>query len=154
MHAKSLALRGFFIAQIPYESLKMSQSIAIMVLGSPYANTSTQTALNFSKTVLESGQKIERLFFYHEAAYIGSDLTIASQDEQNLPEAWQHFIKENNLDSVVCIASGLKRGIIDEPEAKRYEKPQHSLNKSIELAGLGQWVDAVNTADKHIIFGN
>lgn len=102
---------------------------------------------------MESGQRIERLFFYHEAAYIGSDLTIASQDEQNLPEDWQSFIQDNDLDAVVCIASGLKRGIVDDSESRRYEKSQHSLNSNLELAGLGQWVEAVNNADKHIVFG-
>lgn len=131
----------------------MSQSIAIMVLGSPYANTSTQTALSFSKAVLQNGYHIERLFFYHEAAYIGSNLTIAAQDEQNLPEAWQEFIQAHHLEAVVCIASGLKRGIIDKSESDRYEKKQSSLHNNMELAGLGQWIEAVNNAHKHIIFG-
>ena len=132
----------------------MTQSIAIMVLGSPYADTSTATALNFSRQVIESGNHIELIFFYHEAAYIGTELSIASQDEQNLPEAWQEFVSKHNLNAIVCIASGLKRGIIDKPESDRYEKDQHSLHPNIELSGLGQWVDAVNTADKHIVFGN
>ena len=124
-----------------------------MVLGSPYGDSSTDTALDFSKAVLASGYSIERLFFYHEAAHVGSSLTVSSQDEQNLPEAWQAFIKSNQLDAVVCIASGLKRGIIDKPESKRYERDHFTLSENIELAGLGQWIDAVNSADKHIVFG-
>lgn len=131
----------------------MSQSIAIMVLGSPYAETSTQTALHFAKATLAKGYAIERLFFYHEAAYVGSALTVAAQDEINLPEAWQAFIAANALDSVVCIASALKRGILDSDEASRYEKPAVSLDNRMQLAGLGQWIDAVNRADKQIIFG-
>ncbi len=131
----------------------MSKSIAIMILGSPTANSSSHTALNFAKTVIASGHRIERLFFYHEAASIGSELGISAQDEQNLPASWQTFITENHIEAVICIASGLKRGIINAVEAKRYDKSQHNLHTCFELSGLGQWIDAVNNADKYIVFG-
>jgi tRNA 2-thiouridine synthesizing protein D len=132
----------------------MTQSIAIMILGSATGNNSSHTALHFSEAVLAKGYRIERLFFYHEAAVIGSDLSISAQDEQNLPSDWQALISEYQLDAVVCIASGLKRGIINASEAKRYNKSQHSLHHALELSGLGQWIDAVNHADKYIVFGN
>ena len=131
----------------------MSQSIAIMVLGSPYANTSTQTALHFAESVLATGNTIERLFFYHDAVYTSTSLSIASQDEINLPQAWCDFINKNQLEAIVCIASGLKRGIIDTQESKRYEKDQHSLNANYELSGLGQWIEAVQNANQQIVFG-
>lgn len=131
----------------------MPQSIAIMILGSPTANSSSQTALDFAKAVIVSGKRIERLFFFHDGALLGSTLNISSQDETNLPDNWQKFIDENQIDAVVCIASGLKRGIIDTAEAKRYEKNQHNLHHSMELSGLGQWIDAVNNADTYIVFG-
>lgn len=131
----------------------MPESIAIMILGNATANSSSQTALEFAKAVIANGKRIERLFFYHEAVALGSNLTVWGQDEQNLPDAWQMFIQENNLDAIVCIASALKRGVINSSEATRYEKTSCNLAKSMELSGLGQWVDAVNNADKYIVFG-
>lgn len=129
------------------------ESIAIMVLGSPYSNSSTRNALDFARHVLSTGRRIELLFFYHEGVHAASGLTVSSQDEQNLPEAWQQFIKANDIEAVVCIASALKRGIIDQSEADRFRKTQHSLDGSLALGGIGQWIEAVNNANKHIVFG-
>ena len=134
-------------------SIAAPQSITMLILGSPYANTSTQTALQFAQAVLSRGHTITRIFFYHEAATVGNALSISAQDENNLPAAWQTFIQQQQLDAVICIASGLKRGIIDAEEASRYQKAQHNLHPAIELSGLGQWVDAVSCSDKHIVFG-
>ena len=132
----------------------MSSSIAIMILGNATSNSSSQIALNYAKAVMECGHRIERLFFYHEAASLGSTFTVNAQDELHLNRAWQEFIAEHQLDAVVCIASGLKRGILDSNEAKRYEKPGHNLSSHMELSGLGQWIDAVCKADRSIVFGN
>jgi tRNA 2-thiouridine synthesizing protein D len=130
----------------------MSQSIAILVIASPTGQSSTQTALEFAKTVVASGRHIEQVFFYHEAVALASDLTIYAQDEFNLPKAWQAFISENQIAASVCIASSLKRGIIDEAEAKRYNKTSANISPHIDIAGLGTWITAVNNADKSIVF--
>lgn len=129
------------------------QSIAVMVLGSPHGSPHAQTALHYCQAAITQGHSLYRLFFYHEAAYLGNTLNAGPQDEVALPQAWQDFIAAHNLDAVVCIASGLKRGVIDDSEAKRYEKPSSNLSPSMALSGLGQWVDAVCNADQHIIFG-
>lgn len=129
------------------------KSIAVMVMASPHHSSSAQTALDFCQSVIQQGYSIYRLFFYHEAAYLANNLTNTPQDENNLAENWQSFILEYKLDAVVCIASGLKRGMLDSIEAKRYEEAHFNLSPAMQLSGLGQWVDAVNHADQHIIFG-
>lgn len=130
----------------------MSQSIAIMITASACHAAGAHTALNFTRSVIQQGFTVECLFFYHEGAMLGSQLTISPQDEINLPQSWQQLITEHNLPAIVCIASGLKRGIIDTTEARRYQKPASSMADSMELAGLGQWIEAVNNADQHIVF--
>ena len=124
-----------------------------MVLGSPYASASTQTALDFAQQTINSGRLIERLFFYHEAAYIANLLGTAAQDELDIPQAWSDFIQQNNIAATCCIASAIKRGVIDEAEAKRYSKNTNNLHPAIELGGLGEWVEATLKADKTIVFG-
>ena len=131
----------------------MPDSIAIMILGNATASGSAQNALVFAKAALAQGKKIERLFFYHEAVTMGSTLAVCNQDEQHLSAEWQGFIREHGLDGVVCIASALKRGVVDSTESRRYEKATYNLAEGMELSGLGQWVDAVNSADKYIVFG-
>ncbi len=131
----------------------MSQSIAILIIASPTGQNSVYTALEFAKTVIATGKHIEQVFFYNEAVTTASNLRVYAQDEFNLPEAWQSFIKEHGLAASVCIASSLKRGIIDQTEAKRYNKTSHNLSNNIEIAGLGTWVSALKNADKSIVFG-
>lgn len=128
-------------------------SIAILVLGAPYADGSCQTAFEFAKAVIAKDWHIEQIFFYHEATTVSSQLSVSAQDEINLADAWQELIAEHAIEAITCIASGLKRGIIDASEAKRYEKPQHSISPVLELGGLGLWIEAINKADRHIVFG-
>ena len=130
-----------------------NKDIAVMVLSSPHASTHSHTALQYCQAAVAAGHNIYRIFFYHEAAYLANTSNCSPQDEINLPQSWQNFIQQNNIDAVVCIASGLKRGVLDNTEAQRYEKDHAILSPATELSGLGQWIDAVNQSDQHIIFG-
>ena len=134
-------------------SKAVNHSVAIMLLHSPYTNSINDSALRYTKTLIEQGHSIYRLFFYHEAVQLASNLTITAQDEQQAAKAWQDLIQQHNIDAVACISSSLKRGIIDKQEAKRYDKASYNLAANIQLGGLGDWIEAVNSADTHISFG-
>ena len=75
------------------------------------------------------------------------------QDEFDLSKAWRALQQVHSFDLVVCIAAGLKRGIIDSTEASRYDKDQHNLSNTIELSGLGQLTDASACSERLISFG-
>jgi len=47
----------------------------------------------------------------------------------------------------------LRRGVLNEAEAKRWHKPVANTGQPYDLSGLGQWVDALQTADRAITFG-
>ena len=64
-----------------------------------------------------------------------------------------HFISKNNLDAVVCIAAALRRGILNQDEASRYEKPGHNLAEGYDLSGLGQLIEAASVSDRIVSFG-
>lgn len=126
--------------------------ITVVIYASP--NTSANfTAIQYCKAVLESEHTLYRLFFYGEGVHSASMLCTPPQDELNLPEQWKTLIHEHNIDAVVCIAAALRRGILNEEEALRYEKPSHNLTPAFELSGLGQLVDAAVTSDRIITFG-
>jgi tRNA 2-thiouridine synthesizing protein D len=85
--------------------------------------------------------------------YTGSGTTVNAQDERNLNEDWSALIGQHQIDAVVCVASALKRGVLDAGEAARYEKPAATLSASFDISGLGQWVDACLNSDRVVSFG-
>jgi tRNA 2-thiouridine synthesizing protein D len=109
--------------------------------------------LLFAQAVLAGGHEIVRLFFYQEGVHIASGNIVTPQDEQDLPRQWREFVTLHQLDGVVCIAAALRRGVLNEEEAQRYQRPAANVSAPWELSGLGQLHDAVQAADRLICFG-
>ena len=125
----------------------------IVILGAPYTCEAAETAYRFTQAVLTKNHQIYRLFFYHDGVHNASALATLPQDEVQATERWQKLIDKHQLDAIVCIASALRRGVLNEREAKRYSKPANNLLPGFELAGLGELVDASIHSDKLITFG-
>jgi tRNA 2-thiouridine synthesizing protein D len=127
---------------------------SLLILGSPSSTQSASTAFRFAQAVINSGHTLYRVFFYHDGVYCANELVTPAQDEESLPENWASLAAEHNVDLVVCIASALKRGVIDKAEALRYEKPASNLRENFSISGLGQLVDAAIVSDRVITFGS
>lgn len=128
-------------------------NFSLLVMASPYSSQSSLSALKFAQTCLEQDHSIYRVFFYHDGVHSASELQSPAQDEVNIHQQWQALADAHNIDLVTCIAAALKRGIINEEEAKRYQKNQHNLGSSFELSGLGQLLDAQLHSDQMVTFG-
>jgi tRNA 2-thiouridine synthesizing protein D len=137
-----------FILQI-----ELTMNFSLLVLASPYSQQGGLSALKFAQTCLKDGHEVSRVFFYHEGIQNGSFLQTPQQDELNLHKQWVDLAKEHQLDLVICIAAALKRGLLNEDEAKRYEKRQYNLQAPFEISGLGQLLDAQINSDQLITFG-
>lgn len=124
----------------------------LIIQHSPQQSHGPRNALQFAKELINQNHRIYRLFFYREAVELASSLPVYTSDESNIQVEWQAFIKEYNLDAVVCIAAALRRGILDQTEANRYHKTAHNMNENFTLSGLGQLVDAVVSSDRVIRF--
>lgn len=126
----------------------------IVINGAPYsgANSTSFQALKFAKALLVAGHTIHRLFFYGDGVQSLNAQAITPQGEFDLPTAWTDLINEYQLDSVVCIAAAARRGILDESEAKRHQKPAPNLMAGSELSGLGQLIEATTASDRVITF--
>lgn len=124
---------------------------AIVVHGAPYSSESAHSALHFAEAALRGGHEIYRVFFYHDGVYNGSDLLAPPQDEWDLRSRWADLGRQTEL--VVCIASSLRRGMLDATEADRYEKPAHNVAPAFIVSGLGQLIDAGLNADRLVTFG-
>ncbi len=126
---------------------------SLLILGAPYSSQSVSTALRFAQASIAAGHSLYRIFFYHDAVNSGNTLITPPQDESDIPHQWQALADDHDIDLVVCIASALKRGVLDEKEADRYEQSTHNLNKHFTISGLGQLVDASIESDRLITFG-
>lgn len=129
----------------------MNYSLAIY--GAPYSSQAADTAYNFAQAAVARGHKIYRLFFYLDGVHNASNLATPPQDENDIPARWRELIQTNNIDAVVCIAAGLRRGVLDKVEQERYEKSGNNLSDGFTLSGLGQLIDAGTHSDRLITFG-
>ena len=129
-------------------------TFALMVLGAPVSSQSPQTALAFAHAAVQSGHRVLRVFFFHDGVHCGSDLAIAGAEQSPIATQWSEFAAQENIDLVVCVASALKRGIVDADESRRYNKASGNLTPGFNLSGLGQWIDACLNADRVITFGS
>ena len=114
---------------------------------------SSRRALRFAEAVLAGGHEIVRLFFYQDGVYSASCNIVTPQDEPGLAQQWAAFVSEHQLDGVVCIAAALRRGVLNEAEATRYQRSAVNLTAPWDLSGLGQLHDAIQAADRLICFG-
>lgn len=114
---------------------------------------STRRALRFAQAVLAAGHEIVRVFFYQEGVLTASSNLVVAQDQVDIAQQWQALIAEHKLDAVVCIAAALRRGVLDQVEAQRYQRDAVNLAEGCELSGLGQLHDGLQQADRSINFG-
>ena len=127
---------------------------ALAIYGAPGNSQAPQTALNFARAALSEGYKISRVFFYQDGVNTATQLCVPPQDEQHIPAEWRELISKHTIDAVVCIAAALRRGVVNQEEAQRYELSNNNLDDVYQLSGLGQLIDATLDTDRLITFGN
>lgn len=120
---------------------------------SPAHAPSSRRALRFAEAAIQSGHQVARLFFYQDGVHSASTNVVTPQDEVDIAAQWRAFVTQHQLDAVVCIAAGLRRGVLNQEEATRYERPAANLAAPWDLSGLGQLHEAAQLADRLICFG-
>jgi len=124
----------------------------IAVHGAPYAGQANHHAVRFCRALLTAGHTISRVFFYHEAVLTALNGQVAPQGEADALAQWQAFAADHGVELAVCIANGLKRGVLSEAERQRYDKPAATLADGFDLVGLGQLIDAIASSDRYVEF--
>lgn len=124
----------------------------IAVHGAPYASQSNHHALEFCRACIAADHQIERVFFYHEGVYVALGSQVPPQEESDPTQAWQLLAQNHNFELAVCIANGLKRGVINASEANRYDIDAATLAHGFVLVGLGQLIDAIAASDRYVEF--
>ena len=127
--------------------------LSVVVLGAPYNSQASYSAYRYTKAALDLGYLVQRVFFYQDGVHTSTTLATIPQDEFDLYRAWQTLQIESGLDCVTCIAAAARRGLINDAEAKRHNRPAHNLAEGFDLSGLGQLIEAAAISDKVITFG-
>lgn len=125
---------------------------AVVVHGPPFTHQASLSAWHFSRAVLAAGHRLQRVFFYHDGVHNASSFARPPQDEPDMAGNWSALAAEHDVELVVCIASALRRGILDEGEAARYRQPAANLASGFSISGLGQLIDAALNADRIVTF--
>lgn len=128
------------------------QNYTLVITGAPYTSQAPQTALSFARAAIAAGHTIDRVFLYGEGVHLASSLTAPPSDETHWADEWATFLSANGVPGVACVASALRRGLINESEQKRYELPANNLREPFIIAGLGEWVEGTMTSSRVLYF--
>lgn len=126
---------------------------SLLVLSSPASGHCAGTAAQFAQCAIERGHGIHRVFFLDAGTYTGAAAAIFPQDETSRLQPWITLAQQHGVELILCISSALKRGMLDQTEAARYEQAGATVHPAFTLAGLGQLVDASAHSDRMITFG-
>lgn len=128
--------------------------LSILVNEGPYTHQASDTAYNFTKSALEKGHEIFRVFFYNDGVNNGTRLTVPPQDDRNVVRRWSELAEKYKLDLVVCIAAAQRRGLLDANESKRHGKDANNIAPGFRISGLGQLIEAGIQAERLVVFGD
>ena len=129
-----------------------SLSYTLVITGAPWTSQAPQSALAFAGELIKAGHRIDRVFLYGDGIHLASALSTPPSDERHWPQEWSDFLIEHSVSAVACIASALRRGLVNEVEQARYELAGSNLRSPFEIAGLGEWVEGNMKSDRVIYF--
>lgn len=115
---------------------------AIVVTGPAYGTQQASSALQFAHALVNEGHELSSVFFYREGVYNANQLTSPASDEFDLVRAWQQLGAQHGVALNICVAAALRRGIVDETEAKRLALASANLQPGFSLSGLGALAEA------------
>ncbi len=128
------------------------RTFTLVITGAPYSSQAPQTALHFARAAVDRGHSIDRVFLYGDGVHLASALTTPPSDETNWSQAWAEFLENYRIPGVACIASALRRGLVDEKEQTRYELASENLRPPFAIAGLGEWVEGQSKSSRTLYF--
>ena len=124
-------------------------SYTIILTQSPALSESHLTAQCLVSELIGQGDKIDRIFFYLDAAFVGLKSQIPGQGLQASHQGWLDLQQKQSFPLQICIANALRRGIVDKTEAQRYQGLE-TLQSGFQLSGLGEIADACQSSDRII----
>ena len=105
-----------------------------------------------AQAIVQAGHRIDRVFLYGDGVHLASALATPPSDETHWPVEWSRFLSKHGIAGIVCIASALRRGVVNATEQARYDLEASNLLAPFEIAGLGEWVESRLQSDRVLYF--
>ena len=126
---------------------------ALLVQGDPAQSPSAISALRFAEAVVVSEHTLVGVFFQGDGVQVGQRFRRPPRDESDLQARWVTLSEHCTLPLQLCVASALRLGPGDGPEAERAGLEAATLAPPFELAGLATFLAQIQTADRVLTFG-
>ncbi len=117
---------------------------AIQVNSTAAQSSMPDTACQFTKTLLEEGHDVIRVFFYQDGILNGFEPGAGAAATALPPDGshWSDLARIYGLDLVVCTAASERRG----------HASAAGLLPGFRPGGLSLWMEACLTADRFVVF--
>lgn len=125
---------------------------SVVVSGAPYGSQSASSAYQFCAAAAQAGHEIVGVFFYQEGVLNANQLVSPATDEINLPDFWAQLALQYKFPLEVCVSAALRRGVVNEQEAKQLALAQFNLKAPFVLSGLGQLAELSAKCDRLVQF--
>ena len=126
---------------------------ALLVQADPAHSPGAISALRFAEAVAASEHALVGVFFQGDGVQVAQQFRRPPRDEGDLKARWAKVSEHCALPLQLCVASALRRGLVDEQEAKRAGLAAATLTLPFELAGLATFLSHMQTADRVLTFG-
>lgn len=130
----------------------MPLSFAIIVTTPAYGAQGGRSALQFIQAALRQKHHIQGVFFYLDGVTHASSLLNPASDEFDIHQAWLDLAALHQVPLYLCVAAGLRRGLMDQTTATEQGMTSWNVNPPFDLAGLGQLADLMLTSDRVVRF--
>ncbi|MFC0308900.1 sulfurtransferase complex subunit TusD [Gallibacterium trehalosifermentans] len=115
-----------------------------------YGSEASFLAYQVARALLQAGHIIDQVFFSQAGVSHGNGYVYPANDEFHLVKQWQQLSAQHHFPLYLCIAAAQRRGVVNDETA--FAKEQNNLASGFVLAGLGEFSQAVLTADRVITF--
>lgn len=114
----------------------------VLAIKSPvYGAQGAFLAYQMAEALLQAGHSITQVFFFQDGVSHANCWVNPASDEFNLMSAWKKLAETHRLSLHLCISAAQRRGVSEE-----------NLSAGFVLAGLGEFSQAVLTADRLLTF--
>lgn len=124
----------------------MTQSFTLIVTKSPFDSRNAENAIAFCQAALNTGYKIEQVFFYQSGVQNASHLLLPGSDEFNVREQWLALHNQYGLRLNVCTTAGARRGVVVNTDLTRLSEllpQQANIQAPFEAVGLSAYFEAL-----------
>lgn len=125
---------------------------SILVTGNPASEQSASRAYQFCKAALTAGHQIQGVFFYLDGVLAANQLISPASDEVNLTKLWAELAEQHQFALEVCVSAALRRGVVNDDEAKQLGLTTGNVSAPYQLSGLGQLAELSANCDRLVQF--